>query len=453
MSDAQSVSSARFVTPPLTRRKLELLEWLLEQYAESVNFCIQRCLEHKVTSRAGLHEVAYGEWKLRFDLATHWYHSTGQVATEALRSWRRLCRQGEADPGKPPVYDARSMRLELWTDRSRSGICRFHGNAVQIRVRAGEHLWLPLVVTKHHELTYLHDWRKDRSRVGALTISLFRDRANVYVPFKREVEAKSVEGVCGVDINERSVDLCILKPNQEPRFIKLDVSRLPAIRHASQLKRRSIQRKLDATPQHPLQKRRLKTKYWRRESNRTTQILHVVSKQIVGIVERERVAVAFEDITGIRRSMRSKRKSKNGKAMRKPMRRRLNQWPFRRLQSYVEYKALQKGVPTVEVSNYHKSKDCPVCGRYNRPNGHAYGCQGCGFEADRHLVASWNIAKDGARRVPADSWQMQREAKKPVASMKLPPEPERFLVQSCGNLRRLQKVAAEVATLDAEQIR
>jgi len=38
----QSVSSARFVTLPLTRRKQEALKQLLEQFAASVNFCIKK---------------------------------------------------------------------------------------------------------------------------------------------------------------------------------------------------------------------------------------------------------------------------------------------------------------------------------------------------------------------------------------------------------------------------
>ena len=48
------------------------------------------------------------------------------------------------------------------------------------------------------------------------------------------------------------------------------------------------------------------------------------------------------------------------------------------------------------------------------------------------LVASWNIAKDGARRVPADSWQMKRAAEEPVAPVKLPVDPERFPKFSTG---------------------
>ena len=252
------------------------------------------------------------------------------------------------------------------------------------------------------------------------------------MPFRREVERKLIESVCGIDINERSVDLTILKPGGQPEHITLDVSKVPAIRHASQLRRKSIQRKLDTPPQRPVhvQKRRLKTKYWRRERDRTNQILHEVSKRIVEIAERERVAVAFERIKGIRKSMRSKRKSKNGRALRKDMRRRLNQWPFRKLQSYTDYKVARHGLPTVEVSNYHKSKNCPMCGRYNRPNGHAYRCRTCGFETSRHLVASWNIAKDRARRVPADCWQMQRVAEWPVATAKLSVEPEKISCQA-----------------------
>lgn len=158
--------------------------------------------------------------------------------------------------------------------------------------------------------------------------------------------------------------------------------------------------------------------------------MHVVSKQVAEIAERERATVAFEPIRGIRRFMHSK-KSRNGKALRKDMRRRLNRWPFRKLQSYVDHKVGGRGLSTVEVSNYRKSKDCPTCGRYNRSNGHAYRCEACGLVTSRHLVASWNIAKDGARHVPADCWQMQRAAEGLVTPAKLPVEPEKISVSGC----------------------
>lgn len=206
VSSIPSISTARFVTPLLTKRKQYLLRWLLDRYAESVDLCIQECLKHGLTSIASLHRAAYKEWKSRYDMATHWFHSAGHMAIQTLRPWRELCRQGDADLQKPPTYKARTMRLELWTEGNAGGICRFHGNAVQIRVRRGEHVWLPLIVTEHHELTYLRDWHEGRSKVEEPTISLLGGRANVYVPFKHEVKAKPIEGTCGIDINERSVD-------------------------------------------------------------------------------------------------------------------------------------------------------------------------------------------------------------------------------------------------------
>jgi hypothetical protein len=244
-------TSCHFVTPPLTRRKQEAITDLLSQFAASVDLCIRRCLERNLTSRASLHHAAYTEWKSCFNLATHWFHSAGQVATQALRSWRRLCRLGRADPKAPPVYSARTMRLELWGNGNSAGICRFTGNAIQIRIRRGEYLWLPLAVPQNYEDAYLKDWREGKLRVGEVTISAFRGRANVFVPFKREVEAKPAEGVCGIDVNEVSVDLCVLKPGGKPKYIKLSTSGLASIAHSMELKQKSIQEKLDAPPWRP----------------------------------------------------------------------------------------------------------------------------------------------------------------------------------------------------------
>jgi len=217
------------------------------------------------------------------------------------------------------------MRLELWTDENSTGICRFRGNAIQIRIRRGEYLWLPLVVTEYHELMYLSDWREGKANVCEVTISVFRGRANVFVPFKREIGIKRAEGISGIDVNERSVDLCVLKRGERPKHVKINTSELAAIAHSMELKQKSIQKKLDAPPQRPLQKRRLKAKYSCRRCNRTNQVLHVVSKEISEILAKEKVEPVFENLMGIRESMRSKRNSMNDRALRKDMRRRLNQ--------------------------------------------------------------------------------------------------------------------------------
>ena len=328
------------------------------------------------------------------------------------------------------------MRLELWSDQNSTGICRFKGDAVQIRIRKSEYLWLPLMVTEYHELIYLSDWRDGKTKVGELTISAFRDKANVYVPFKRDVEPKPAKGVCGIDINERSVDLCIMRPNQQPKHIKLDASKLVSIAHSMELKQKAIQEKLDVPPQRPIQKQRLKRKYSKRRYNRTNQILHAISKEVAEVLTREKVEPVFEDLTNIRQLMRSKRCARSGRALQKNMRRRLNQWPFKKLQFYVEYKTLMQGyvahyLPHEQVRG--TSSMCPICGTLNKPNGHVFLCKMCGFSGDRHFVGAYNIAarwtKDVARNVPAEWRQMQPMVEAAVPPKKLSVETQRFPVQ------------------------
>ncbi|MEM0482950.1 MAG: zinc ribbon domain-containing protein [Nitrososphaerota archaeon] len=44
------------------------------------------------------------------------------------------------------------------------------------------------------------------------------------------------------------------------------------------------------------------------------------------------------------------------------------------------------------VDARNTSRTCPICGELGKPNGHVFKCRKCGFQADRHLVAAWNIA-------------------------------------------------------------
>jgi len=231
-------------------------------------------------------------------------------------------------------------------------------------------------------------------------------------------------------VNERSVDLCVLKQGQMPKHIKLDTSKLAAIAHSMELKQKEIQRKLDSLPKRPVQRERLKRKYEQRRRNRTNQVLHVVSKEIAAILARERVEPVFEDLTSIRQSMRSKRRSRNGRGLRKDMRRRLNQWPFRKLQFFVEYKTLRRGYRTNYLPNTEDdetgvrgtSSTCPLCGSRARPNGHVFSCKRCGFVTDRHFVGAYNVAvrwwtKHVGSHVLPEWRQMQLAVERLVAAL------------------------------------
>jgi hypothetical protein len=84
----------------------------------------------------------------------------------------------------------------------------------------------------------------------------------------------------------------------------------------------------------------------------------------------------------------------------KARRRRIAMWPFRQLQSYIDYKARWAGVPVEYVSPSYTSKKCHVCGAINRNlklTERSWLCP-CGAKLDRDLNAAINIERRGKIR-------------------------------------------------------
>ncbi|MEM1512424.1 MAG: zinc ribbon domain-containing protein [Candidatus Jordarchaeales archaeon] len=110
-------------------------------------------------------------------------------------------------------------------------------------------------------------------------------------------------------------------------------------------------------------------------------VLHRAAKVVAGVVAEENVKPVMEELTHIRERIRYGRVMNN---------RRLHSIPFRRIQFYISYKSMGRGFKpeTVKAENTSRTS---MCGEISKPNGH-FKCRRCGFQADRHLVAAWNIA-------------------------------------------------------------
>jgi putative transposase len=345
----------------------EQLSDLITEFVELVNWCIQKCVEHNVTSRSGLHTVTYEDYKKEFNLASHYFHSAGMIATQILRSWRKLCRKGKADWNKPPVFKNRNIRLEscLW---------RFYGNKIRLTIRNGEHIWINLR-SYDYQNKHVEEWQKGNATIGEITFS----DAHVKIPFKYKIEPRKTNGVCGIDINEQSIDMVIINSNNEVKTKIIPMNDVKGIKDGYFKKRRKIQ-KLSKTK--PKTSRKLIKKYSRREKNRVNQKLHEKSKEIARIIDDENVMAVMEDLTDIRDDIQFSRE----------MNRRLHSWNFRDIQQKIEYKVQTKGLNVEYVNPKDTSRECPICGRINRPNGHTYKCANCGLIANRHIVGAWNIA-------------------------------------------------------------
>ncbi|HYR03749.1 MAG TPA: transposase [Nitrososphaerales archaeon] len=90
-----------------------------------------------------------------------------------------------------------------------------------------------------------------------------------------------------------------------------------------------------------------------------------------------------------------------GNGERTARRRRIALWPFRQLQSYVDYKARWAGVPLEYVSPSYTSKTCNVCGYINRKlkvTDRSWLCPKCGAKLDRDPNSAINIERRGKIR-------------------------------------------------------
>jgi putative transposase len=353
--------TCKFKIEPTEEQK-NILEELFSTYRSMVEECLKSAISMNITSRKRLHESIYGELRRKFrDYPSHYIYTAITLALGMYKSYRRLSRRRSNI--KPPSIER--LKAVLLDD---THLFWFNWGNLKIATHKG-HLTIPFKLHNHAEK--FRDWYVKGSR-------LVKDGDEYYlhVTFKKDVKEKEYEGLLGIDVNEKSIDLAIIKPD-EVRFVKIDISEAKYIRDRYFKKRWSIQKRTKGEV-----KARLLAKYSGREKKRINVILHKASKIIAEIVVREKVKPVMEKLKNIRERIRY-----GGM-----MNRRLHSMPFRKIQSYISYKSIEGGYKPENVDARNTSRMCPICGELNKPNGHAFKCKRCGFQADRHLVAAWNIA-------------------------------------------------------------
>ena len=353
--------TCRFKLEPSEEQKL-LLEELIEVYREMVKECLGIALKFGVTSRKRLHEAVYRRLRTEYpSYPSHYIYTAITQALAMFKSYRRLSRKRRNI--KPP--EVKALKAVLLDD---THLFWFSWGTLKLATHRG-HIIIPFEVHKHGEK--FKNWKVKGSRLVRRG-----DEYYLHVTFRREVEEEESQGLLGVDVNERSVDLTIIKPDRI-KFVKVDISEAKYIRDRYFRKRRRIQSRTSGRL-----KDKLLAKYSGRERRRINDILHKASRVIAHIIAEEKVKPVMEKLTNIREKIRYGRR----------MNRRLHSMPFRKIQFYITYKSIEQGLKPEFVEAKNTSKTCPTCGELNKPNGHVFKCRRCGFQADRHLTAAWNIA-------------------------------------------------------------
>jgi len=366
------------------------LKTLLIKFRDLISFCLEKGLEKNVSSRFRLIKEVYQEAK-QFGLHTHYILNACEVACAMLKNYRKAKRRNE----KLKKPKAKKLFLKL-DNQTHKLVKREDGLYLRIPTKPRKFLLLKLRYGDYQER-----FLKGGYKLGSVTINL----NSVILTFSKEIKLKSPKRVVTIDVNEENVT-CMSSDG----LVKVyDLKQVKTIRYTYYLKRKSIQKKV----RNRKLRKKLLNKYSGKERRKVEWILHNVSKRIVEDFSDSELVL--EDLKGIRKAI-NRRKLKinkyNGKLQlhrtkpRKLMRR-LNSWPFRKIQSFIEYKAKWNGLPVSYLDARLTSSLCPMCGLKLEPNGHrVMKCKKCGLELDRDVIACLNLLKMKGVRFSPDSLRM-----------------------------------------------
>jgi IS605 OrfB family transposase len=109
-----------------------------------------------------------------------------------------------------------------------------------------------------------------------------------------------------------------------------------------------------------------------------TWVNHNIAKQLVEEAKQLNAALAFEDLTGIRKTAK----------VRKSQRRNLHSWAGYQLKQFTTYKAAIAGVPVLNVPAPYTSKTHDRCLRIGQRQGKDFWCECCQVHEDADFNAA-----------------------------------------------------------------
>jgi len=324
-----------------------------------VNDAIRICLAEKIKGRLKLRDRIYTELQDRYDVVSCLPYSVAEVAWSIVKKHKRWQRRPYA---KRLMFKMEAASFSL------------NYSILSLPFRKGKRVLIPMQYGDYQRF-FLKDKTLKR---GSVTMT----ESSIVIAFSKEKSVAMPLRRVGYDLNEKSI-----VGSDGTHHDLSEVARL----HTLYGIRRS-----KFYERHP-HDRRLKKKFGgsRREKDRVNQVLHRVATLMVDKARANNEAIVLERLKGIRYA------HQRGNAEGKSRRRRIAQWPFRRLQSYIDYRARWAGVPIEYVSPSYTSKTCNVCGHVNtklKVTDRSWLCPSCGAKLERDPNSAINIERRGKIR-------------------------------------------------------
>jgi putative transposase len=316
----------------------------------------QIAFKERMFGQIGLHRVCYRDIRERFNLSAQLaVRAIGKVVESYKADRKRLHRFKEYSA---VVYDQRIVSLkELKT----VSIVTLEGRCK-----------IPITFGKHAKL--------EGCRIVGQA-DLICQRGKFYLCLVVDAPEDPVIEPVGY----LGVDMGIVKLATTSDGVSYSGKQVDKVRCRITRFRKALQKCGSKSAKRHLKKLSGKERCFKRNTN------HIIAKQLVQTAKGTRRAIAIENLSGFRVTVRKKQREQFGK------------WSFSELGQFISYKAQKSGIPVIAVDPRNTSRTCSRCGhvaRRNRKSQSEFVCQHCGFSLNADLNGAINIAFKASVNTP-----------------------------------------------------
>jgi putative transposase len=322
----------------------------MERSNEAATFAARCGFDAGVFSQPSIHALAYAEIRSRFGLS----------AQMAVRAIGKAVECFARDKSKCPIFKPHGAIT--YDER----IMGFKGiDKVSLWAFPKGRIIIPLIYG---------EYQKERfDRIKGQADLVYRKRrfylyCTVIIPDNAPIEPSDFLGI----------DLGVSNIACDSDGKTYSGSELKGVRFRHRRLRSKLQKK-----QTRAAKRRLKLLSGK-ERRFATWANHNISKQIVAEAKRSERGIAVEELTGIRKRVKARRKQRAV----------LHSWAFSQLRRFIQYKATVAGVLLIAIDPHNTSRTCAKCGhcaKQNRKTQDQFRCVACSHEAHADFNAARNI--------------------------------------------------------------
>ena len=329
----------------------ETLLKTMELFKEACNYISKVAWEQKCFNPVALHHLTYRKVREKFKLP----------ANLAIEARDRVARSYKTDRSKLHEFKSPSMDLDNRLFSIKQKEDKFLVSIATIKRRIKCELDIG-----DYQRQYLENAKPTYATLHYRNKTFF-----LHIAIDKEIPEPKGNNPVGVDVGIKHL---LVASNG----FKVKGGSIVRQREHFRKLRQELQKKRTWSAYRKLKQLSGKEKRW------INTILHQISREFVNSL-KEGDVVVMEKLNGIRERVK----------VRKEQRWILHSWAFRKLQQYIEYKALERGIPVIYIEPKNTSIICPRCGhtdRRNRRSQSLFRCVKCGFQHNADMVSALNLA-------------------------------------------------------------